>query len=47
MVTAMDGAIGNITKGLKTAVIFNDTVIIFTADKISQKVYFLTFILIF
>lgn len=43
MVTTMDGAIGNITKGLKTAVIFNDTVIIFTTDKISQKVYFLIF----
>lgn len=43
MVTAVDEVIGNITNDLKTAGIFNDTVIIFTADKISQKVYFLIF----
>lgn len=32
MVTAMDEAIGNITKALKTKGMFNDTLIIFTAD---------------
>lgn len=47
MVTAVDEVIGNITNDLKTAGIFNDTVIIFTADKISQKYIFSSFKLIF
>ena len=32
MVTAMDEAIGNVTETLKKKGIFNDTLIIFTAD---------------
>ena len=32
MVTALDEAVGNITKSLKNAGIFDDTIIIFTAD---------------
>lgn len=31
----MDGVIGNIIKGFKIVVIFNDIVIIFIVDKIS------------